>query len=326
MSGNATPWTTPNASVRLRRLLAVLVYLSVVGESTLDDLAQRFDMVPEEVVAELELAACCGLPPYTPDELIELMVDGDRVIAQRVGDLGRPRRLTPAEGFAVAAAARALLAVPGADPSGSLASALAKLEAALGEDRLVLDIDAPEHLAELRAAVAGRRRVEIEYASASSGGPSTRAVDPYQVVLREGRWYLDGYCHRAGGVRRFQVGRVISVRETGEPAEVPDDPPAELANPHAFTGGADAREVRVAAPADVAWLLERAAARPAVRRDDGRIEATLLVGSERWLERLLLRLGPQTEVLEPPDLVGVAAAGARRALQRYTELDREQTK
>lgn len=302
---------------RLHRLLAILEYLAAAGECALDDLAHRFDMVPEDVVTELELAACCGLPPYTPDELIELYVDGDRVVAQRVGDLGRPRRLTPAEGFAVAAAARALLAVPGADPGGSLARALGKLESALGEDRLVLDIDAPEHLPALRSAVAGARQVEITYASASSGEPTERVVDPYQVVLREGRWYLDGFCHRAGGVRRFQVGRVLTVRETGEPAVERGPRPAELEDPRAFVGGADTRPARVAAPRAVAWLLERVAASSLSERPDGSVEATVLVGSERWLERLLLRLGPGAEVLDPSELAEVGAAGARRALGRY---------
>jgi proteasome accessory factor C len=309
--------TAPEAARRLRRLLAILAHLAGVGECTIEELANRFDMDPDEVVSELELAACCGLPPYTPDQLIELFVDGDQVVAQRVGDLGRPRRLTPSEGFAVAAAARGLLAVPGADPTGSLHSALAKLEAALGADRLVLDIDAPEHLAALRAAAAGARQVEITYASASSGGPTTRRVDPYQVVLREGRWYMDGYCHRAGGVRRFQVGRVVGVVETGETVEQPTERPAGLEEPHAFVGGADTRPAVLAVPAAAAWLVERVAEGPVRRRSDGRLEATVLVGSSRWLERLMLRLGPGAEVIEPHDLAGVAAAGARRALGRY---------
>lgn len=307
----------PDVARRLRRLLAVLEHLAVVGECEIDELAARFDMRPAEMVAELELAACCGLPPYTPDQLIELLVDGDRVVAERVGDLGRPSRLTPAEGFAVAAAARALLAVPGADPSGSLAGALAKLDAALGADRLVLDIDSPEHLPALQAAAAAGRRVEIAYASASSGGPTTRVVDPYQVVLLEGRWYLDGYCHRARGVRTFQIGRVLSVHETGEAAEVPAELPPELERRAAFVGGADARPARVAAPPAVAWLLERVAVDRPEQRPDGRVEATVLVGSDRWLERLILRLGPGAEVLGPADLVDVAGRGARRALERY---------
>lgn len=314
---SARPDHPLDAGRRLRRLLAILAYLASAGEARIEELARRFDMEPEQMVAELELAACCGLPPYTPDQLIELIVDGDRVVAEQVGDLGRPRRLTPGEGFAVAAAARALLAVPGADPGGALRSALEKLERALGEDRLVLDIDAPEHLAALRAAAAGARQVEITYMSASRGELSTRRVDPYQVVLREGRWYLDGYCHRAGGVRRFQIGRVQSVRETGILAPAPDRPPPELEEAPAFVGGADAVPTRLAIPPGVAWIAERFAVGPAETGDDGLIAITVLVGSERWLEQLMLRLGPGAEVIGPPEMRHVGATGAKRALQRY---------
>lgn len=313
-----------DAGRRLRRLLAMLAYLAGVGEAAIADVAQRFAMSEEEVVAELELAACCGLPPYTPDQLIDLIVDADRVVAERVGELGRPPQLTPGEGFAVAAAARALLAVPGADPGGSLASALAKLESALGEDRLVVDIDAPEHLAAIRAATAGGAQVEIEYLSAGRGELSRRVVDPYQVVLREGRWYLDGYCHRAGGVRRFQVDRVRSVRETGERASAPTGPHPELDDPRAFVGGADAVATRIELPAASAWLVERFAVGPpkAVGPPNAvgaRVEVTVLVGGERWLEQLMLRLGPEAAVVDPPQFVGVAAAGARRALRKYRD-------
>ncbi len=302
---------------RLPRLLAMLAWLAGVREARIADVARRFGMSEDEVVSELELAACCGLPPYTPDTLIELIVDGDRVFADHVGDLGRPRRLTPGEGFAVAAAARAMMAAAGADPDGSLASALAKLEAALGEDRLVVDIDAPEHLPELRSAVAAGAVVEIEYASAGRGEVSRRQVDPYQVVLREGRWYLDGWCHRAGGLRRFQVDRVRSVRETGTRFERSKAPMPELDDPHAFVGGAEAVRTRIAVPAEAAWLATRFAVGEAIDLRDGRKELTVMVGGRRWLEGLMLRLGPGAEVLDPPEMRRIASAGARRALKRY---------
>jgi len=123
----------PEAGDRLRRLLAMLPWLAERGRVPIKEVADRFDMRPNEVVAELELAACCGLPPYTPDQLIELVVTDDYVEANLGGRLSRPLRFSPAEGFTVAASARAILAVPGADPDGALARALAKLEAALGQ-------------------------------------------------------------------------------------------------------------------------------------------------------------------------------------------------
>ena len=54
-----------------------------------------------------------------------------------------------------------------------------------------------------------------------------------------------------------------------------------------------------------------------VERDaDGGLTVALPVASERWLERLLLRVGPEAEVVAPAELAGVgraAAAGCWRA-------------
>ena len=44
----------------------------------------------------------------------------------------RPLRLSPQEGLALVSAGSALLSVPGADPDGALATALAKLETCSG--------------------------------------------------------------------------------------------------------------------------------------------------------------------------------------------------
>ncbi len=58
----------------LRRLLAVIGWLAQVGEAPTAEAARRFGMDEQELVAELELAACCGTPPYTPDTLMEIEV------------------------------------------------------------------------------------------------------------------------------------------------------------------------------------------------------------------------------------------------------------
>ena len=63
-------------SRRLRRLLAVVGWLAQVGEAPIADVARRFGMSEKDLVAELELAACCGTPPYTPDTLMEIEVSG----------------------------------------------------------------------------------------------------------------------------------------------------------------------------------------------------------------------------------------------------------
>jgi proteasome accessory factor C len=310
-----------DAGVRLRRLLAILAYLAQVGEATIATLAARFGMEEKTVVAELELAACCGLPPYTPDQLLNLVVDEERVFAYGLEPLRRPPRLTPSEGFALAAAARAILAVTGDEIDTPLRSALEKLEAALGSDRIAIEIDRPRHLEALRRAAADGMVVEIDYVGARAGEESTRIVEPYAVVAREGHFYLDAYCRSAGDWRRFQVGRVDAVRPMDEQV-TPRTPPPGLAGSRAFVGGgATLKRASVAVRAGRQVLLERVASGPGVLADDGRIVIPVDVASDAWFGLLMLRLGDDAEVLEPESLRSARGVAASRILERYREPD-----
>jgi proteasome accessory factor BC len=305
-------------SRRLRRLLALIGWLAQVGEAPIADAAQRFGMSEKELVAELELAACCGTPPYTPDTLMEIEVSEHSVRAFLPAEYARPRRLTPAEGFAVAASARLLLAVPGSE-DGALRRALAKLDAALGSREAVgLDVDAPAHLAVVREAADTGRAMEIDYLSASRDELTTRGVEPVQVATIDGHWYLDAYCHRAGDMRRFRVDRIHAVRpleQSAAPAPTRSRPLEEM-----FVPGPGAVEVHLLLGPGAQWVPESVPVR-AVRRDpEGAVTDVVLdVSGMAWFERLLLQLGPAVRVVSPPELTGLAAATARRVRARYEE-------
>lgn len=301
-------------SARLRRLLAMVSWLAGVEEATIDELGARFDVGPDEVVYELELAACCGLPPYTPDTLLEIVVEGDRVRAFLPKELARPRRLTPREGFAIAASARTILAVPGADRDGALARALEKLESVLGADRgLVIHLDTPPLLGDVREVLDDRVQAEIEYHSASADETTVRVVEPIELVSLEGHWYLDAYCHRARDVRRFRVDRIRRIR----PLELPVTERARAERARgAFVPGPGAVSVTVELDEHARWIDESV---PALGRRSvgGRTVLTLAVGGRAWLERLLVQAGPHAAVLAPPELATVGADAATRLLRRY---------
>jgi proteasome accessory factor BC len=305
-------------SRRLRRLLALVGWLAQVGEAPIADAAQRFGMSEKELVAELELAACCGTPPYTPDTLMEIEVSEHSVRTFLPAEYARPRRLTPAEGFAVAASARLLLAVPGSE-DGALRRALAKLDAALGSREAVgLDVDAPAHLAAVREAADAGRSIEIDYHSGSRDELTTRTVEPVQVATIDGHWYLDAYCHRAGDMRRFRVDRIDAVRpleQSAMPAPTWSRPLEEM-----FVPGPGAVEVHLQLGPGAQWVPESVPVR-AVRRDpDGAVTDVVLdVSGLAWFERLLLQLGPAVRVVSPAALTGLAAEAARRVRVRYEE-------
>ncbi|HXQ90327.1 MAG TPA: WYL domain-containing protein, partial [Acidimicrobiales bacterium] len=283
------------------------------------ELSERFGLEPDELIADLELAACCGLPPYSPDQLMEIIVDDQEVIADLGTELGRSRRLTAAEGFALAASARAILAVPGADPEGALGRALAKLEAVLGgRGMLRVDLREPAHLAVVREATESGRQLELHYYSASSDRESTRIIDPVSVRLIEGHWYLDGYCHNAQGMRRFRVDRVSTARLTGAPADAEGlDGDAGAPGSEAFVPGPEATVAHLAVDESAAWITEALVNSSSEPLPDGRTGVTLAVASTVWFGRLLLRLGPHAEVLDPPELADVGRNAARQLLARY---------
>ena len=307
--------TRPDASLRLRRLLTIIPWIVDHQGSSLDELAARFGMKVGELERDLELVPFCGLPPYTPDRLIDCEIVDGRVFLRFAEYFARPLSLTPGEGFALLAAGQALLAVPGADPKGSLASALGKLAGVLGAgDGMAVELGPARFLEPLRAAAEASERVEIDYYTFGRDEMTTRRIDPRAVFAAAGQWYVDAYCHRAGDDRLFRVDRVRGVRPTGDHF----DPES--------TGGATGglfhprpsdRRVTLLLNADAAWVPESYPVESVEEMADGRLRVVLVANERAWLERLLLRLGPSAEVLEPAEVRAEAAEAARRLLVRY---------
>ncbi|MGH9163974.1 MAG: helix-turn-helix transcriptional regulator [Acidimicrobiales bacterium] len=324
------PPSTPGP--RLGRLLAMVPWLLEEGGASVTDIARRFGVAETEVVHDLALVGLCGVPPYGGGDLIDVWIDDDDFVHAYPGPFfTRPMQLSPAEGFAVLAAGRALAAVPGADRSGALARALAKLEAALGQATLSVELAVPDQLPMVRDAVETGARLAVRYYSAWRDEVTEREIDPCLVHSAEGQWYLEAFCHRAGGMRRFRVDRLQSVVPTGEHFEA-QDPPAPTA---LFAAGPDTRSLVVSLPASARWAVEAAPtltleaaptltleAAPAVTvedKPDGRLRATLPVAGTAFVERLLLRLGPDAEVLEPAEHRATGRDVAARLLARYRE-------
>ncbi len=306
----------PAIGERLHRLLAMLAYLAEVGWADYDELAERFDLPVERLRSELMLAAMCGVPPYDGASLIELILTDHGVSAVVPGYLHRPPRLDRREGFAVLAAGEALRSAGGDGiPDGALHRALDKLGAALGMDHedVRIDVDHPPWLDEVRRAVDERRVLALRYYTAWRDEVGDRLVDPLLVHLTDGRWYLEACDHGNDEVRKFRLDRIEEARVLEE-TFVPGDLPDEVSN---YVPGLAARTVRLWLPADARWVLETYPVTDVVEHPDGTTEAQFSVVGTAWLERLLLRVGPGAEVLEPAELADLGRDAATRLLALY---------
>lgn len=281
----------------------------------MEELSERFGVPEGDLVPLLERAACCGLPPYTPDQLIELIVADGRVSARLGPQLSRPLRLSPGEGFALAAASRALLAVPGAEEARALRSAVTKLEAALGSaGGMVVSVDSPSALELAKEALGRGRQLDMVYYSAARDELTERRVEPTSLRLVAGHWYLEGYCHLAGARRHFRLDRVRELELTDEPVSKLESAAPEGAE---MAPGADATSVTLEIDESDRWVVETYPVSEVRPGEDGRLVVVLPIAGVAWLERLLLRLGRTARVLAPEELSSLDEEVATRLLRLY---------
>lgn len=247
--------------------------------------------------------------------------------------LGRGTRLSPVlftEEEAIALVMAALEGRPHADndPQDLVGNALAKVVRALPEavgaqaarlrgfaetapapGRARTD---PAILGALVATLAARRRTRLEYGS-EAGRTWSEEVDPWAVVVRQGRWYLLCHSHRVDAVRTYRADRIQRVEALAQPARVPDDldAPAVLEE-HLGSGWAFPTRVVFLAPlASVApWVF------PSMGRLEEHPDGCVLVGStgnpRMYAGEWLAAIPHPFRVEEGPELRAAVAEVAER--------------
>ena len=282
----------------------------------LTDMARQFRITEQDLVADLQMAAVCGVPPYTPDALIDVFIHEDWVIAEVPVVFSRPLKLSSAELFAIVATVRAAHRMPGAPQRSALLSATRKIEKMLPVDTEVpvaIDVGDAPFVSELRDAIAARTELRITYFSPARTERSQRTIRPLRLFAAAGRWYVAAFDDKSGEERTFRTDRIEVLTPTGRVFEragatrSPDEP---------WFGSQTPRVTLLVQP-QAAWIAESYPTVSRRARRDGALEVVLPVTSEHWLRRLLLRAGRHVEVLEPSELRGLGAATARDVLWRY---------
>jgi proteasome accessory factor C len=313
--------TRLTASERLQRLLSLIPWVAAADGPTVKEVCARFELGERDLLSDLALVSLVGVPPYTPDELFDVVVEDDRVWVHLSPSFQRSLRLTPAQALALVAAGASLLAVPGADLNGALARGLAKLAGTLGVDADdTMDVDlgsaSPDVLAVLRAGIAESRRVHLDYYAHGRDEMTGRDIDPYRVYADQGQWYVVGHDHLRDGERLFRVDRIVAARLLDARFEPPDEP-RDLG---LFEAAADDPRVTLELDAAASWVLESYPNEGVEQLGDGRLRVRLAISARPWLERLLLRLGPHARVVDVDGDASLARAGtdaAHRLLERY---------
>lgn len=311
----------PTAVEVVERTIAIIPWVANQrgGYATFDEIEERFGITPAIAYRCLEVAGMVTIYPHDPNGMIELDVDTDGVSVRLPQYFQQPLRPSPEQTFLLLATAQVLTQIDGSGTS-ALHRALSKILEALGDAPVAVEVEldpAPDEIrTTVRRCVEERRTLSMDYHSYGGARFERRRVDPWRLQQSEGHWYLQGWCHERSDPRIFRLDRILSVEAT----DVMFTPPEPLPEFTVFgvDGGVDRVRLRLAPGAR--WVPQNYPYESLEEVAGGFIEVVLAVSARPWLERLLLQLGPEVEVLEAPDhLFGVEKDSARRILTRYRQ-------
>lgn len=311
------------AGDRASILLVLVPYLISKQEVSLVEAADEFDVLPNqmrEMVERLTLIGRPGEDGYAPmpqdmfDIDWDLLDDRDLIRITNVVALDRSPKLSTREAAALLAGLQLARALPGVGDSTVFTSLLSKLSR--GATSTLADvIVAPGRVDEVRVTVADalRRGVAVSFRYKAPDAPATtRTVDPMKVLIADGQWYLQGWCHLREAPRTFHLERVSDLTLTEIAIEHRTMPSDDLFHP-----SSDAPTATIRFPAAIAPLLGDFLAGAEMTQQDAAMTATLEVADAHALKRLVARLGGAVEIMAPESARQTAAAWARAGLEQY---------
>jgi predicted DNA-binding transcriptional regulator YafY len=167
-----------------------------------------------------------------------------------------------------------------------------------------------------------RRRVHLRYLTRGRGAVSERDVSPQRLVHYRNTWYLDAWCHRADGLRRFALDAIEDAKplETKARDVAMKQVQAEMDAGYGIYAGGTRQWATLLFSAQAAQWIARELWHPEQQgrwHDDGRYELKLPYVDDTELLMDLLRQGDEVEVLAPPALREQIAQRLRAAAAVY---------
>lgn len=322
------------AAERFTRLLSLMTRLLAACGDTREgrvpsgDIRAELNLTQRELQDDLSLLNLINFGGGCYALFVQLVEDEVVVAKETYGEqFARPARLSPLEAKALL---WALEFVGGRLPVGEdadpLASARAKIEAAIGQDHLppleLARTQSPSSkvAGAITTAIRKDRLLSIDYWTESRGEITTRTVEPHLLVNMRDAWYLVAWCRLVDAQRTFRLDRIRAAK----PARGKFTRRAELTvGPYLPWGdrptvdGTRAQSASVWCDTTIArWLEEE---HPSLERhSDGSVLVEIPYASTGWLVKELIKHQGDAVLFEPVPLRAIVAEMSGQMLARYT--------
>jgi proteasome accessory factor C len=259
--------------------------------------------------ADLTTLWMCGLPGYTPLELMDLEFESGYVSIRNAETLSKPRSITFQEGVALLLGLDLIASSLPEDREDlliSIASLRSRLTSILGVPVKLSATASTSGVVTttISQAITTKSGLEISYHSMYRDLLTERTVMPIELYEKDNHQYLRAYCFTALDYREFRVDRVKSVKPTNVPDTFESNKQAPGKIDFSITTKDPSRDV-----------VERFGITDTVTGS----QLDLSSYSRQWIERSVMASGAAVVLNSPSEIRDEVAKKAQLMLNRYKE-------
>lgn len=206
-----------NAISRVARAMDLIPYVSENPGIKIEDLAAKFGVTEKQILKDLELIFLCGLPGYTPYELIDLTFEDGLVTIIDPQLFDKPRKFSETEGVIIILGLSLLRSsVVDENQRQSIDRLIENLSAKfqVSLSTSIAELEKPPLYAEILRSIAKEVSLTIQYSSISEDIVTQRLIKPSRVSIKNGLYYLHAIDLEIDSDRVFRIDQIRSAVET----------------------------------------------------------------------------------------------------------------
>lgn len=300
-----------SAAVRALRTMDLIPYILEHPGISINQLSKIFNVAEKEIEKDLQLAFMCGLPGYTPYELIDLTYEEGVVSIIDPQVLNKPRNFSSNERVVIALGLEILKEINLSNPENlkKIDKLREKFLDKKDEDSVIVveqDLSFP-FLNIINQAIFERRIVIFDYQSVSKDVLSSRNVLPHKLYLQNGNLYLSGNDVQAQSDRIFKADQILSCTI------------GDLADTDRFHLTQQEEIVELIVNHDNFNFIERNSSIIIDQEvNNGQLHVKIRASNFDWLKRAILSNAPSIKVISPESLASEVEQMASDLISAYS--------
>ena len=298
------------AAARALRSMDLIPYVLENPGVSIAELSARFSVTQAQIESDLQLVFMCGLPGYTPYELIDVAFEDGVVSIIDPQVLDKPRKFSSNEIVVIALGLKILI-----DINQTNTTALTKLKqlsdkiAKLGSNKSILmtgDVSAFPFFEIISKAISEQRVLDLQYHSLIKDQITQRLVLPEKLYFLNGRLYLSALDIDIDSDRVFKVD-LIKECKIGE----------RVAGKKVLESSTETIVILDVQKSNRNFIERNSSIITAMQENGDLIRVHLQVSNLEWIKLSVLSNAPGVTVISPEPLANAVKQSARDLLALY---------